>query len=93
MKEKQALEEQKKLLLSDIALSLESYYLGREKNTTTRYFQYKNIKYPIMNIIKEALIVANKKRNEAVQINPKGYDNIQACIKTLEKNLCNITLL
>ena len=92
MNEKQALEEQKKLLLSNIALSLESYYPGREKSTTTKYFQYKNIKYPIMNIIKEAIIIANKK-NEAVQINPKGYDNIQACIKTLEENLCNIILL
>ena len=91
MNEKKALEEQKKLLLSDIALSLESYYPNREKSTTTKYFKYKNIRYPIMNIIKEAIVISNKK-NGTIQIEPQGYDNLQVCIKTLEENLCRISL-
>ena len=62
MNKQEALEEQKKLLLSDIALSIESYYPNREKSTTKKYFIYKNKQYPTMNIIKEAILIANQRR-------------------------------
>lgn len=87
MTTQEALEEQKKLRLSDIALSLENYYANRENSTTTKYFEYKNSKYPIMNIIKVAIDISNQKAGKEL-INSKAYDNIQACIKTLEYHLC-----
>ncbi len=81
MTKEEALKEQSKLSLVDIELSIENYYSNREKNTTKKYFIYKEKKYPIMNVIKEAIIISNKRNNK---IHKMGYDNIDACIETLK---------
>jgi len=84
----EAIKEQQKLSLADIALSLENYSENRENSSTRNYFEHQNVKYPIMNIIKEAIIISNNK-NKSNHINLKGYDNLKVCIQTLKYHLEN----
>ncbi|MCK5111414.1 MAG: hypothetical protein KAQ94_07825 [Arcobacteraceae bacterium] len=90
MTKEEALKEQNKLSLADIALSIENYSPNRENSKTKRYFIYKENKYPIMNVLKEAISISNQRNNK---INSMGYNNINACIETLEQNICNIKFI
>ena len=83
----EALKEQNKLSLADIALSIENYHSNQESSKTKKYFIYQENKYPIMNIIKEAIIISNNRNNK---IDKMGYNNFDACIETLEQHICNI---
>ena len=69
-----------KITTLDICKSLITYVPKRENSTTTNYFRFQNIDYPVMNIIKVAM-----EFNDGFEA--QGYNNLAVCKKILKDKL------
>lgn len=69
-----------KLTTEDIVLSILKYQKGDENSTTTNYFKLGDMEFPIMRIVKEAMII-----NGSFQ--EKDYDDLFSCKTILEQRL------
>ena len=70
----------RKLTTEDIDLAMSKYKKGDENSTSRYYFRLGSQEFPVMRIVKEAMII-----NGSFQ--DKDYDDQPSCKKILEERL------